>query len=113
MKHKWYDEWSVELTSKGGLKVKLPYSYSDSHIVKFRSIKKDARIKWLAMALDSALTNKDLKEYLKSRIESCWQCDRILEDGGTVVSALKQHDDCHGWVHCGDECCGRCSICGS
>ena len=58
----WFDNWKVEFTSKGGLKVELPNSFDGVGQVEFRSIKKDARIKWLGMVIDSALTELSDKE---------------------------------------------------
>ena len=53
---KWYDDWKVETNHKGSLIVELPHSKSGVNKVVFRSVKKDARIKWLSMVIDCALT---------------------------------------------------------
>jgi hypothetical protein len=57
----WFDNWKVEVTTKGGLKVELPNSFDGVGKVEFRSVKKDARIKWLAMVITSVLSELSKK----------------------------------------------------
>jgi len=51
-----------------------------------------------------------IKEYIKG---DCRQCDSLVENRDiSVEEAVKSHNDCHGWNHCGEDCCGICDICG-
>lgn len=62
MKKRWFDDWKVEKLCNGGLRVELPHSKSGVNKVAFRSIKNDARINWLAMVIDCALTELTKKK---------------------------------------------------
>jgi hypothetical protein len=44
--------------------------------------------------------------------KDCWQCESLRKQGISEEDIEKEHSDCHGWFHCGDECCGSCSVCG-
>ncbi len=43
--------------------------------------------------------------------EECWQCRELLEKSVNKNKVDKDHEDCHGWYHCGPECCGGCPVC--
>lgn len=45
--------------------------------------------------------------------DTCWQCEELLKQGKEQKEIIEQHDNCHGWYHCGGECCGCCSVCGN
>lgn len=61
MKKKWFRDWSV-IYKNGGVEVfvNLPNSHTAKK-VHFRSIKRDARIKWLIDIVDCALTELSKK----------------------------------------------------
>lgn len=44
--------------------------------------------------------------------DKCWQCQELLKGNKTQEQINKAHEDCHGWYHCENECCGGCSVCG-
>jgi len=45
--------------------------------------------------------------------EVCSDCEDLLKEPNMTQSILdEKHTDCHGWFHCGDECCGGCIHCG-
>ena len=55
--------------------------------------------------------NVALDEVLPTGIcYTCWNDEYELNQ--TPEHADAQHARCHGWVHCGANCCGRCSHCG-
>lgn len=53
---------------------------------------------------------KPLKNY---EDEDCLGCLNDLKYRALTVKDLEvRHNNCHGWYHCGDKCCGPCSTCG-
>lgn len=44
--------------------------------------------------------------------DDCWQCEDLINAGVKETDVEKAHDNCHGWFHCGEECCGGCGTCG-
>ena len=44
--------------------------------------------------------------------EDCYNCIDLKKEGLSDKKINEEHDSCHGWTHCGDECCGACSYCG-
>lgn len=53
---------------------------------------------------------KPLKNYDD---EECIGCLIALKYKDLTKEQLKNdHNDCHGWHHCGENCCGPCSTCG-
>ena len=55
---------------------------------------------------------KEINEYFETKIRVCYKCKELIKEGRSMKYVLGDHDDCHGWTHCGDECCGPCSFCG-
>lgn len=47
------------------------------------------------------------------RDNDCYHCARLAgEKNATQKDLDTEHEKCHGWTHCGDDCCGKCSYCG-
>lgn len=44
--------------------------------------------------------------------EVCFKCEQLIKYGKTQNQIDIEHENCHGWYHCGNECCGECSYCG-
>lgn len=45
--------------------------------------------------------------------DDCNTCKTMAEENGMTQKKLDaDHSDCHGWFHCGSDCCGSCFICG-
>lgn len=46
--------------------------------------------------------------------DSCGSCIWRINDGvfTTQKEVEQHHSNCHDWVHCGNECCGECEVCG-
>jgi hypothetical protein len=42
----------------------------------------------------------------------CYSCENLIEEGKTQEEVDKDHEECHGWYHCGPQCCGECDVCG-
>jgi hypothetical protein len=45
------------------------------------------------------------------RCHSCWNGMRL--DGKSYKEVKAEHEQCHGWTHCGWSCCGPCPYCGN
>ena len=50
---------------------------------------------------------------------NCYSCDDLIKGdkkwGQKPMSeedVIAAHNDCHGWNHCGELCCGICDVCG-
>lgn len=43
---------------------------------------------------------------------NCYECKELLEEGARLEVVKKNHKFCHGWTHCGEDCCGPCTFCG-
>jgi len=44
--------------------------------------------------------------------EDCRECEKLSKTL-PKEEVLKDHDNCHAWFHCGQECCGECNYCGN
>ena len=44
--------------------------------------------------------------------KECIECQEDLKNSLDKEKVQKFHEGCHGWVHCGTECCGNCPYCG-
>jgi hypothetical protein len=42
----------------------------------------------------------------------CPECGDMAKAGATQEKLDEEHDNCHGWHHCGAGCCGGCPTCG-
>lgn len=42
----------------------------------------------------------------------CYKCEELKKKGRSEEFIKKEHSKCHGWYHCGEECCGGCLFCG-
>lgn len=51
-----------------------------------------------------------MEDVEKISVEDCWACERALKQGDDEEEVLADHEDCHGWFHCGN-CCGPCPVC--
>ena len=45
-------------------------------------------------------------------MEECYRCSEMVIESGSFEGVQEDHERCHGYMHCGDECCGACYICG-
>lgn len=43
---------------------------------------------------------------------SIYSFSTVKNKGVSIKVAKKDHENCHGWYHCGPECCGECPVCG-
>lgn len=43
--------------------------------------------------------------------DECFECAWGYKDNKSPETILADHDACHGWYHCGNECCGPCYHC--
>jgi hypothetical protein len=41
----------------------------------------------------------------------CRTCDYLKEDEVNEEEIVEAHLNCHGWSHCGPDCCGVCEHC--
>lgn len=44
--------------------------------------------------------------------DDCYRCEDMERGGKSIEDMVEEHDNCHGWNHCGPECCGECPYCG-
>ena len=44
--------------------------------------------------------------------DDCFICEDMVKEGCSQEDIDKEHADCHGWTHCGEDCCGFCLHCG-
>jgi len=45
--------------------------------------------------------------------DACLKCRWLLEEGWGFPEVVEDHRSrCHGYLHCGAECCGSCPYCG-
>ncbi len=42
----------------------------------------------------------------------CYKCQELADKGTPLANIREDHARCHGWSHCGIECCGDCPRCG-
>lgn len=54
MKSKWYDDWLIEKSNKGGWRVTMPHLVDTPSKIVFRKVS-DARVEWLIDVLMCAL----------------------------------------------------------
>lgn len=44
--------------------------------------------------------------------DDCFRCEDMKKAGKPEDEQDEAHSDCHGWTHCGPDCCGACPYCG-